>query len=288
MRLFISRILQYLLYMVFLFLLIILCYLSFAPVPLQQSPEALEIKVKNLHETAAIWVPHFDIDKGALRSQYLDLFEKVETGQQLGVEEGREYRQLYQGLLLEHQTFFSHFDSQLIAITDLGMDQQNNVGSHGIEGHHDHHDESSRNNFIQIEKSYAVLQQNNFGNNFFSVNRIKNAIYIYKNLNDILFHLATVPHTKSIHYHAVSGDVSDERKIFEAMLQSLKEAQFMDVNSPEYQARIHLALIHYRQLVLISEELVYQHLSPIELKLVGNWGGWQSLTPKVSDRVADH
>lgn len=286
MRLFISKIFRCLVYLAFFLLLIILCYLSFAPVPTQHSPEALESKIKGLHETAAIWVPHFDIDDGELRSQYKNLFEKVETGQLLTAEEGQEYRQLYQGLLLEHQAFFRHFDSQLIAVTDLGMDQQNNVGSHGIEGHHDHHDESSRNNFAHIEKSYAVLEKNALsGKSFFSVSRIKNAIYIYKNLNDILFHVATVPHTKSIHYHALSGDISAERKIFEAMLQSLKEAQFMEVNSPEYQDRIRSALGEYKQLVLISEARVHQHLSPMELKFVGYWGGWQSLTPSINDKV---
>lgn len=288
MQLFISRILQFLQYAIFFIFLVILCYLSFTPVPSQQSAETLEIKIGNLHQTAAVWVPHFDIDKGKLRSQHLNLFEKVETGQPLTIEEGQKYRQLYQGLLLEHQTFFSQFDSQLVAVTDLGMDQQNNVGNHGIAGHHDHHDESSRNNFIEIEKSFEILQKNNAKNSFFSINRIQNAISIYKNLNDILFHLATVPHTKSIYYHKLSGDISSDRKIFESMLQSFKTAQFMRVNSPEYQANVRSALNDYRELVLLSEELVHSHLSPIELTFVGQWDGWQSLTPKVSDSLVDY
>ncbi|MBK8187948.1 MAG: hypothetical protein IPK77_12295 [Cellvibrio sp.] len=288
MRLFISRILQFLLYCTLFLLLTVICYLSFSPVPSQQSPETLEIKIRNLHQTAAVWVPHFDIDEGKVRSQHLSLFEKVETGQQLTIEEGQTYRQHYQGLLLEHQPFFSQFDSQLVAITNLGMDQQNNVGSHGIEGHHDHHDESSRNNFIQIENSLEVLKKGNAKNSFFSINRIQNAISIYKNLNDILFHLATVPHTKSIYYHELSGDISPDRTIFESMLQSFKAAQFMPVNSPEYQANVRSALNDYRELVLLSEELVHSHLSPIELKFVGQWGGWQSLTPKVSDNLVDY
>jgi len=274
------------LYLVFFLLLILVCYLSFAPVPALQSSATLESKIKALHETAAVWVPHFDIDDGKLRSQYKNLFEKVENGQELKTEEGQEYRQLYQYLLLEHQPFFGHFDAQLVAITDLGMDQQNNVGSRGVEGHHDHHDESSRHNFVHVEKSYVELEKNSATEkSVFSVSRIKNAIFIYKNLNDILFHVATIPHTKSIHYHSWSGNISSDRKIFESMLQSFKAAQFMEVNSPEYKANIRLALDDYQRLVSISEARVHQHLSPLELKFVGHWGGWQSLTPNIKHKV---
>ncbi len=290
MRLFISTAFRSFFYLLLFFLLLsLLCYFAFVPVPTRQSSELLDKKIQGLHETAAIWVPHFDIDDGALRNQYAVLFEKVETGQQLTPEQGLEYRQLYQQLLRQNQAFFSHFDSQLIMATDLAMDQQNNVGGQGVEGCHDHHDESSRNNFMQVEASYAVLQNNKSATNrFFSITRIKHAIGIYKNLNDILFHLATVPHTKSIPYQEIPGEISAERRIFESMLQAFKSAQFMEVNSPEYQAEIRMALSEYKQLVLISEELVLQHLSPFELKLVGNWGGWQSLTPRVSDKVVSH
>jgi hypothetical protein len=104
-------------------------------------------------------------------------------------------------------------------------------------------------------------------------------------MNDILFHLATVPHTKSIYYHAQTGDLSLERKLFESMLLHFKAAQFLEVNSDEYKKEIALALNEYRNLVLISETMVQRSLSPLELKVVGSWGGWQSLTPKVSDKV---
>jgi hypothetical protein len=288
MRALIFTICRYLGLFFFCLLLSFICYLSFAPNPVKQSPSELEIKIKNLYETAAVWVPHLEIDGGEIRSRYLSLFERIENGQQVNLDEGREYRRLYQSLLLEHQAYFSFFDSQLVAVTDLAMDQRNNVGSQGVEGHHDHHDESSRANFYQIKNSIAFLKESDQQKRaLFSFARIKNAIFIYKNLNDILFHLATVPHTKSIAYHPLSGEFSAEQKIFEAMLQSFKAAQFMEVNSPEYQQKISSALDDYQQLVQISEELVHQQLTPFELKLVGSWGGWQSLTPGVSDRV-DH
>ena len=271
---------------VFFLLLVILCYLSFSPLPAQQTHETINRKIKALHETAAIWVPHLDIDKGKVRQEHLSLFEKVEKGQLLDENESHQYRILYQGLLLEHQNFFSHFDSQLAAITNLGMDQQNNIGGHGVEGHHDHHDQSSRNNFAEIARSYAILQKKSFQKNpLFSFVRVKNAIFIYKNLNDILFHLATVPHTKSIPYHAVSESIPEQRG-FEFMLQHFKAAQFMLVNSGDYQKEVAHSLAEYEQLVLLSEKVVHQHLSEFELKLVGSWGGWQSLTPRVSENVS--
>ncbi len=283
---FLKKLLKYFFYLILLLLILALGYLWLAPVPAPQSAATISSKVKALHETASIWVPHLDIDKGQLRAAHLPLFEKVETGQLLTEEEGKQYRQLYQQLLLENQTFFSHFDSQLAAITDLGMDQHNNVGGLGIEGHHDHHDQSARNNFDQIEKSLLLLKaDSNNSRSGFSISRIKNAIFIYKNMNDILFHLATVPHTKSIHYHPLAGEFASERKIFESMLAHFKTAQFILVNSDEYKYEIKSALEQYNQLVLASEAIVHQSLSPVELKVVGNWCGWQSLTPKVSDKV---
>ena len=104
-------------------------------------------------------------------------------------------------------------------------------------------------------------------------------------MNDILFHLSTVPHTKSIHYHELTGELSPERKIFEFMLLHFKAAQFLDVNSEEYKTEIASALDKYSELVLISEAVVHQSLSPVELKITGEWSGWQSLTPKVSEKV---
>jgi hypothetical protein len=270
----------------FWLLLLILCYLSLAPVPVLQSPEAIARKVKALHETAAIWVPHLDIDKGKVRQRHSSLFEKVEQGEVLTEAESKEYRLLYQGLLLEYQNLFSHLDSQLIAVTNLAMDQSNNVGGQGVEGHHDHHDQSSRNNFSEIEKSFAFLERKSVQQQpLFSLSRVRHAIYIYKNLNDILFHLATVPHTKSVPYHAVDSDLTPVQQSFESMLKSFKSAQFMQINSGEYQRKVADALQEYEKLVLHSEQTVHLHLSATELKLVGHWAGWQSLTPGVNRRA---
>lgn len=286
MRLFLNKIFTFIGWIIFFLLLVILCYLSLSPVPHQQSAEIIAKKVNALHETAAVWVPHLDIDEGKVRQAHLPLFEKVEKGKPLTEAETQEYRQLYQALLLQHQNFFSHFDAQLVAITNLGMDQPNNVGGQGIEGHHDHHDESSRNNFSEIEASYMVLDEISHQlHTFFSFKRVNHAIAIYKNLNDILFHLATVPHTKSIHYHPAGNHLSADHQRFEHMLYKFKSAQFVIINSVEYQKNIHDALDEYEKLVLHSEKIVHQHLSPLELKLVGYWGGWQSLTPRVHKRV---
>lgn len=273
-------------YIALIMLLMLLLILSLLPSPEFRNANEIAVKIKGLHETAAIWVPHYEIDGGKLRASHQSLFEKVETLQSLSGEESHLYRRLYQTLLQENQKQFHRFDSQLAALTDVGMNQVNNIGGHGIEGHHDHHDRSSRNNIEAVEKSYAVLRENPYRpGDIFSIERVKQALFIYKNLNDILFHLATVPHTKSIPYEQPVVKMSSSRELFESSLRHFKQAQFVDVNSIVFSGEIELALNDYIHLVEDSQSLVHSHLSSMELKLVGEWGGWQSLTPSVSERV---
>jgi len=289
MRLFKLGAIKFFLYGILFLLLFLLCYLSFVPVPKLLPSQTIEKKLSGLYETASIWVPHLDIDKGLIRQQNLPLFEKVERHELLLDTEAAKYRQLYQHLLLEHQHKFSLFDAQLIAVHDLAMDEKNNVGGFGVEGTHDHHDMSSRNNFAQVQFSVNYLQAHRVQKkSWFSFGRVKHAIYIYKDLNDILFHLATVPHTKSVPYALAKESPTDLEQQFESMLFHFKVAQFMAINSAEYNAEIVRSLKSYQRLIEMNQDIIHKSLSPLELKLVGDWGGWQSLTPAVSDRVQTH
>jgi hypothetical protein len=109
-----------------------------------------------------------------------------------------------------------------------------------------------------------------------------NAAAAYKAIDDILFHLATAPQTKSVGYappeRQSSGPMEDQ---FEAQLQSFKRAQFEPINSPAYVRNIHSALDVYDQLVLDIQDVVFTRLSPWERTLAGRWGSWQSLTPPI-------
>lgn len=286
---FFNRLANYLIHLVFWCLLVLVCSLSFTSVPVPLTPKFISGHVDVLYDAASIWVPHFEIDDGQLRNQHQPLFEKVEKDLPLSERECENYRNLYQALLLQNQHRFGLLDAQLSVVENLAMTEKNNVGSFGVEGKHDHHDLSSRNNFTEIHKSIHYLQQNSRNKDWiFSLSRVEQALSIYKNLNDVLFHLGTVPHTKSVVYIPANAGAEPMQKLFESMLFHFKRAQFLVINSPEYREQLKLALEEYQQLVEMSQRIVHENLSPLELKLVGNWGGWRSLTPDVSDLPGNH
>ncbi len=237
-------------------------------------------KVDALYEAAAIQVPHF-IDKGALRQEYAHLFVTVEQGKSLSTEESNQYRKLYQELLAKKQFLFSYYDSQLTVLSDHALHHANNLGGTGIQGKHDHHDASARENARELFQRRIWLSANPHTSGF-SPERAFMALAAYKDLNDILFHLSIVPQTASVYYQAPPAPVADpfDQK-FETALYAFKLAQFENVNSSNYQIYVTEALNHYDQLVLIMQETIVQSLSPLERKFVGEWGGWQSLTPQI-------
>lgn len=244
------------------------------------SAAAITQKVDALYEAAAIQVPHA-IDKGALRQEHEHLFVAVEQGETLPLDASNQYRKLYQELLVKKQFLFRQYDAQLTVLKDHALHHPNNLGGTGIQGEHDHHDASARENARELFHSRAWLKANPYSSGF-SPMRVFMAITAYKNLNDILFHLAIVPQTASVQYQAPPAPVADTfAQEFETALYAFKLAQFETVNSSNYQIYVQEALNHYDQLVLMMQETVVQNLSPLERKFVGEWGGWQSLTPQV-------
>lgn len=253
----------------------------FGSIPPAAPTETITQKVDLLYEAASIQVPHFRIDKGVLRQEHESVFVAAERGDPLSAETSRHYRQLYQELLAQKQFLFRHYDSQLTILKDHALHDLNNLGGSGIHGEHDHHDTSARTNAQELFESRRWLQANPYKTGF-SPRRVLVAIAAYKNLTDILFHLAIVPQTKSVHYQAPLESISDPfEQEFESTLYAFKLAQFERVNSTNYLTYIQQALTHYDQLVVAMQEVIVQNLSPLERKYVGEWGGWQSLTPQV-------
>lgn len=237
-------------------------------------------KVDVLYDAASIQVPHF-IDDGVLRQQHEALFLAAEQGEALSVESSNQYRKLYQELLVKKQFLFRHYDSQLTVLKDHALHHVNNLGGSGIQGEHDHHDVSARENARELFRSRTWLIAHPHSSGF-SPERVFMAIAAYKDLNDILFHLSIVPQTASVYYQAPPAPVADPfEQEFETALYAFKLAQFETVNSANYQIYVQQALTHYDQLVLMMQKTVVQSLSPLERKFVGEWGGWQSLTPSV-------
>jgi hypothetical protein len=228
-----------------------------------------------LNEKAAIVTPHFELGK-ATRAAHLALFEKVERGGQLTPDESAEYRVLYQLILQRKQRELSKLDGQLTVLTDYEPGEKNNVGTLGIEGSHDHHDASAAANLAELRGELARLEKTSGVTAPFT--RVRAAVTAYKDLDDILFHMAIAPQTKSV--PRVPQAPADELQAqFEPMMEHFKRAQFELVNSPAYLAEVRQALDRFDALVVLVQDRVYATLGPVERSLCGQWGSWRSLTP---------
>ena len=232
-------------------------------------------RVDLLNEKAAIDTPHHTLGTKT-REAHLALFERVERGEALSVEESAQYRVLYQSILNEKQHELSLLDDQLTVLTNYKPDERNNVGSMGIEGTHDHHDDSSGANLAALREDLAKLDQADGALSTYT--RVRTALAAYKDLDDIVLHMATAPQTKSV--PRVPEEPADELQAqYESMMLHFKRAQFEPVNSPAYVAEVHQALDRYSALVVLVQDRVYEKLGPVERSLVGRWSTWRSLAP---------
>ena len=232
-------------------------------------------RVDLLNEKAAIDTPHHTLGKKT-RESNLALFEKVERGEMLSEEESAQYRLLYQSILNEKQHELSLLDGQLTVFTNYKPDEMNNVGTMGIEGTHDHHDASAGANLAALREDLAKLDGADGA--LLSYTRVRTALAAYKDLDDIVLHMATAPQTKSVP-RAPETPADELQAQYEPMMLHFKRAQFEPVNSPSYAAEVHQALDCYNALVVLVQDHVYDKLGPVERSLVGRWGTWRSLAP---------
>jgi len=232
-------------------------------------------RVDLINEKAGIDTPHKTLGKKT-RAANLALFEKVERGEPLTADESSAYRVLYQTILKVNQSKLARLDHQLTVLTNFMPAEHNNVGTLGIEGSHDHHDASAGSNLAALRQDLARLE--NADGPFASLTRVRAAIGAYKDLDDVILHMATAPQTKSVpRAPEVPADAMQEH--FEALMLHFKRAQFEPVNSAGYAAEVHAALDRYVALVLLVQDRVHAQLGPVERSLSGRWGEWRSLTP---------
>ena len=222
-------------------------------------------RVDLLNEKAAIETPHHTLGK-KIRAAHLALFEKVESGQQLTAEESAEYRVLYQTILNQKQHELSLLDGELTVLTNYMPEKPNNVGSFGIEGKHDHHDASAGANLAALRQDLQRMES--ASGPLASFTRVRAAIEAYKDLDDVVLHMATAPQTKSVSRTPETS--ADEL-----------QAQFEPVNSPAYATDVHAALDRYDAMVLLVQDRVYAHLGPVERSLTQRWGSRRSLAPSL-------
>lgn len=260
-----------------LFLLIALFLICLPFNPRKWNAAEISTRVDLLNEKAAIDTPHHDLGP-KIRAQNLALFEKVESGRQLTDGESADYRVLYQSILRAKQSEFKKIDHELVVMTDYMPRENNNVGTQGIEGSHDHHDASAAANLAALREDLKRLEQ--AGGVTASFTRVRAAIAAWKDLDDVILHMATAPQTKSV--PRAPEAASDELQArFEPMMLHYKRAQFEPVNSPAYAAEVHAALDSYDALVALVQDRVYEHLGPMELSMAGRWGSWRSLAPSL-------
>ncbi len=234
-------------------------------------------RVDLLNEKAGIDTPHHSLGK-EIRAENLALFEKVERGQPLSPEESAQYRVLYQTILKQKQRMLALLDDQLTVLTDYRPDEANNVGTRGIDGAHDHHDASSGANLTALVSDLERME--NASGFAASVTRVRAALAAWKDLDDIILHMATAPQTKSVPRQPEAprdGLHSD----YESMMFHFKRAQFEPVNSPAYAANVHQALDHYVAIVMEVQDRIHGRLGPVELSLSGGWGSYRSLPPSL-------
>lgn len=233
-----------------------------------------------LNEIAAIDVPHNSFLSDGQRAANSDLLRRVESGNELTSQQSRIYRQLIQDTLLDHQSRLVWLDSGLTVMPDVGMADTNNIGGTGIPGRHDHHDISARRNFSDLTTAVQRLETANGVTA--PIVRVFNANRAYKNLTDIILHLAVAAHSVSVEY--VPSDQEAERGTmaadFESMLMAYKIAQFAPVNSPTYTAQIGRAMDAYDRIVLAVQARINQRLSPLEQRLAGRWLALHTIAPQ--------
>jgi hypothetical protein len=234
-------------------------------------------RVDLLNENSAVTTPHMTLGKKT-RAANLALFEKVERGEPLSVDESARYRVLYQSILKDKQSELKLLDHQLTVLTNYRPERENNVGTLGIEGAHDHHDASAAENLAALRRDLSSLEQ--ASGVTASITRIRAAVGAYKNLTDIIGHMGTAPQTKSVP-NEPELPVDDLQLHFEMMMVHYKRAQFEPINSPAYVGEVHLALDSYDVLVALVQDRVYSKLGPLERSLSGRWCTWRSFAPSL-------
>jgi hypothetical protein len=251
--------------------------------PPKWTASEIAARVDLLNQKAAIETPHHTLGK-KIRAENVALFEKVEHGQPLTAEESAAYRVLYQRILNQKQHELALLDDELTVLTNYMPEKANNVGSMGIEGKHDHHDASAAANLAALRSDLERLE--GASGVLASFTRVRAALAAYKDLDDVILHMATAPQTKSV--PRVPEAPSDElQRQFEPMMLHFKMAQFEPVNSAAYVTEVHAALTSYDALVMLVQDRVYNHLGPLERSLTGRWCTWRSLAPSLKGVTAE-
>lgn len=239
------------------------------------TPPEMAARVAALWRYGAIEVPQ---QMAAKDDPAQALMTRVAAGEVLTVADSARYRQAIQAVLADHQSLFALLDNNLCLAQDADMDQPNNLGSLGIAGLHDLHAASAASNFAEMQADLAGLPAAG------SLRRIYLANEAYKNLTDLMVHLAPAMHSVVVaNAPALTSDADPElAHRFQAFRSAIRTASFAPINSPAYVAAVAQAQQVYTEMALQVQAQITLNLSPLEQKIAGRWLALQAVQPRLT------
>lgn len=239
------------------------------------TPPEMARRVAALWRYGAIEVPH---QLAAKDDPAQNLMDRVAAGEALSDADSARYRQAMQAVLADHQSLFALLDNNLCLAQDVAPEQTNNLGTRGIPGLHDLHAASAASNFAEMQADLEALPGAG------AVRRIYLANEAYKDLTDLMLHLAPAIHSVVLTDDPALPVPSDPQlsQGFETFRTAMRMASFAPVNSPEYVAAIARAQSAYTDLALQVQAQITAHLSPLEQKIAGRWLALQGVQPRLT------
>ncbi len=250
-----------------------LAMIAAAPWQPMTRPE-ISAHVRALHHYGAVRVPH---DLAGADHPAAHLMAPVAGGAVLDGGQSARYRMALQSVLAQHQTMFRLLDNNLTFATDLGPASPNNCGGFGIAGRHDWHAQSAASNFAEIEQSLAMLRTAG------ALGRIRHANRAYKNLTDLMVHLAPAVSSVMLTQNPDLMIGADPARAanFETFRRAMTKAGFADIGSVDHTAALARALTAFDALVWDVQSVITAHLTPLEQRLAGRWLAPQSVSPRL-------
>ena len=202
------------------------------------------------------------------------LFACVAAGKTLTPAQSVIYRTAYQVVLLENQSLFARLDANLQLQRDAGMTQPNNADGKGIAGLHDHHDASAADNAREMGTHLTDLLEAG------PLRRAWMANDIYKDLTDLMVHMAPATHSVGLLGHDAYERTGMD-PAFSAYYAAMKRAQAAPVNSDAYWQAIDEALVGYAGMVESVQQIIRTFNGPVLHAFSGQWLAVQTVAPRL-------
>ncbi len=238
------------------------------------SRDEMALRVAALWRYGAVEVP---AQMAAADDPAQGLMARVAAGEVLDSAESAQYRQAIQGVLAAHQGLFALLDNNLCLVEDAAPQEANNLGGRGIKGLHDWHAASAVSNFDEMQGDLAGLATAG------AIGRIYLANEAYKDLTDLMVHLAPAMHSVVVGPAPALPEGADPGLAddFAAFRRAMTQASFAEINSADYLTARGRALDAYTDLAMAVQSQITAQLSPVEQRLAGRWLAVQGVQPRL-------